>query len=462
MLNAAAMKLRWMTVGLALALVSVTGHAEETKPRAMSLDDALAFAREHLPTLKVARARIAASKAAAEIPNGQWKPQLGALAELFAATSNNTSAGYLGDGALDIPRIGGTPAKTTGEWKPYASSFVGVSATQELFDFGRIAAQTAALDALTDVERLRTDLDRLDLELGVREAYFAVEGAKAIVDAADAAYARAKTHRDFAAAAVANKLRAPVELARAEADLARFDVGRIRAAGSLDLARGLYAAAVGVPDVLLDSAGPPTALPPLPTLDKAVADAVSRDPTLKAVVAAQKAQELMTKAIGAEERPNVYVSATLTGRAGGAPVGGATPPGSGAFPVVPNWDVGVVVSWPFFDGVVEKRKEASVAKEAVLKGELDLQKQKQLAAVRRAWFDVKVAEAAIPALEKSVEAARLTHTQLEARFKEGLATMLEIADAEALLAEAEIQLAIGRFEVMRRRALFARVTAEGA
>lgn len=454
------MKPRW--IALALLLTPLAAHADETKPRAMSLTDALAWAHEHLPSPKLARSRIAASKAAAEIPAGQWNPQVGALAELFAATSNNTSAGYLGDPALDIPRIGGTPAKTTGAWTPYASSFVGVSITQELFDFGRIAAQTAAFDALTDVERLRADLDRLDVDLAVREAYYAVEGARSIVATADAAWARAKTHREFAAAAVANKLRAPVELARAEADLARFDVGRIRASGNLELARSLFAAAVGVTEVQLDTAGSPPATPPLPPLEQAIADAAKRDPSLKAVVAAQKAQEAMTRAIGAEERPNVYVSATLSGRAGGAPASGATPTGSGLLPVVPNWDVGLVISWPFFDGVVEKRKEASLAKEVVLHEELDLQKQKQLAAVRRAWFDVKIAEATIPALEKSVEAARLTHTQLEARFKEGLATMLELADAEALLAEAEIQLAVGRFEVQRRRALFARVTAEGA
>jgi outer membrane protein TolC len=282
------------------------------------------------------------------------------------------------------------------------------------------------------------------------------------VTAAEAAYTRAKTHRDFSAAAVANKLRAPVELARAEADLARFDVGRIRAKGGLDLARGLYSAAVGAPSALLDTTGSPAALPAMPTLEQAVAEAAKRDPALKALVAATKAQEATTTAIGAESRPNVYLSSTLSARAGGAPVASGSLAGSGFVPSVPNWDVGLVVSWPFFDGVVQKRKEASKAKEDTLHAEIDLQKQKQLAAVRRAWFDVKVAESSLPALEKAQEAAKLTYGQTEARFKEGLATTIELADAEALLADAEIQLAIGRFELMRRRAIFSRIVAEGA
>lgn len=456
------MKIRALFAASLVAFVAPAAHAAEADVPAMSLADALTYARLHLPIVKVARARIAASQAAAAIPKGQWLPQLGATAQLFGGTANNSSNSYLGDPAIDIPRIGGTPANATTSWKPYASTFVGASVTQELFDFGRIAAQTAALDALVEIDRLRADLDRLDVELGVREAYYAVEGAKSVVTAAEAAYTRAKTHRDFSAAAVANKLRAPVELARAEADLARFDVGRIRAKGGLDLARGLFSAAVGSPSVLLDTTGSPAALTAMPTLDQAVAEAAKRDPALKALLAATKAQEATTTAIGAETRPNVYLSSTLSARAGGAPVGGSSLAGNGFLPSVPNWDVGVVVAWPIFDGVVEKRKEASKAKEEALHSEIDLQKQRQLAAVRRAWFDVRVAESSLPALEKSQEAAKLTYAQTEARFKEGLATTIELADAEALLADADIQLAVGRFELMRRRAIFSRVIAEGA
>ena len=61
-----------------------------------------------------------------------------------------------------IPRIGATRGTATGSWSPYASTFVGLGVNQELFDFGRIAAQAAAADALTDVERQRTRSVTLD------------------------------------------------------------------------------------------------------------------------------------------------------------------------------------------------------------------------------------------------------------------------------------------------------------
>ncbi|MGZ3423529.1 MAG: hypothetical protein ACXVEE_37050, partial [Polyangiales bacterium] len=87
----------------------------------MSLNVALTYARLHLPIVKVSRARIAATQAAAAIPKGQWLPQLGGTAQIFGATANNTTNSYLSDGSIDIPRIGGTPANTSTSWKPYAS-----------------------------------------------------------------------------------------------------------------------------------------------------------------------------------------------------------------------------------------------------------------------------------------------------------------------------------------------------
>ena len=52
--------------------------------------------------------------------------------------------------------------------------------------------------------------------------------------------------------------------------------------------------------------------------------------------------------------------------------------------------------------------------------------------------------------------------QAEARFKAGLGTSVELAEAEALLAEAEIRKALGEFDVARARAALGRALAEGA
>jgi outer membrane protein TolC len=432
--------------------------------RAMTLAEAIAYAHDNQPAIKAALARIDVRRAAADVPRAEWEPQIGVTAQLFGATANNTTASYLGPGDMDIPRIGGTPASravSAGSWQPYASTFVGASVTQEAFDFGRIAAQTAAEDAKVDVERQRAAEAMLDVRYDVEEAYFAVWAARDIVTASDQAYERARVHRGLARSGVDSGLRPPIELTRAEADLTRFDTGRIRARGGLQVAQTVLAAAVGVPDASLDVAAQPPAPAELPSLDDAIQRAAARDPRILRTVDEIRAQEASTRAIAAETRPELLLSATMNARAGGAGGQGVAADGDGFVPYVPNWDVGVVLSWPLFDGTVKAREDASRAVEAERRGELTVARYQDAASIREAYTKVQVARAALPALRRALGAAEANYSQADARFRGGLGTSVELADAEALRTDAQIQLALGAFELARARAAFGRAIAEG-
>jgi outer membrane protein TolC len=129
---------------------------------------------------------------------------------------------------------------------------------------------------------------------------------------------------------------------------------------------------------------------------------------------------------------------------------------------VPNWDVGVVFSWPITDGVVSARKEASRAKEDAFRAEVDLRKAQQIAAIQKSYYAVEIARSSLPALQRALDAAKLNYEQADARFKAGLGSAVEVADAETVLAESEIRLAEGRYELARARAIFGRSIAEGA
>jgi outer membrane protein TolC len=347
-------------------------------------------------------------------------------------------------------------------WSPYASTFVGVGVGQEIFDFGRIAAQAAAADAVVDVERERSSAIVLDLEVDIREAYYAVFAAKAVLAAAEGAFNRAKVHRDFASAGVTQGVRPPIELTRAEADLGRFDVGRIRARGGVTVAQSVLAAAVGVDDMLLDAGGAPPPVDDLPALRDALQRAAARDPAVREALARVRTQEARTTAIAAESRPDLSLTATLSGRAGGAPpTSGAVPTGDGLLPYVPNWNVGFVLTWPIYDATIEARAAASRAREGVERAAIEVVKKEQIAAVHQAYVAVELARTALPALERSRDAAVANQQQADARFRQGLGTSVELADAEGLRADSEIQGALGRFAVARARARLGRVIAEG-
>jgi len=430
--------------------------------RTFTMAEALSYAHEHQPAIRAALSRIRARMAEAKVPSGQWLPTAGVTAQLFGMTANNTTATYVTPAFMDIPRIGATQVTKSGALSPDPSTFVGAGLLQEVFDFGRIGAQRAAADALVDVERHHADTERLDIDFGVEEAFFSVLAAKAIVTASDQAYERARVHRDLAKRGVDSGLRPPIELTRAEADLTRFDIGRVRARGGLAVAQSVLAAAVGAPDPALDVAGEAPRPAEMPALPEALAMAQRRDPRLAEAIAQLKAAEEQTRAVGAELRPDLSLTATLSGRAGGAPpTSGPAPDGGGWIPNVPNWDVGILLSWPLFDGVVAARREAARSQEQVRRDEIDVTHEQEVAVVRESYVQVQVARSALVALDNAVVAAKANYEQADARFRAGIGNAVELADAEAVRTDAEIQLALGQFELARARAAFGRAIAEG-
>ncbi len=433
-----------------------------TRPPAMSIRDALAYAHTHHPAIRAALARVVAERAAARIASGQWWPTVGVTGQIFAATANNTTAMFVQSEGLNLPRIGATRATSSGSLSPVASTLVGAGFTQEVFDFGRIGAERAAADALAEGAGHRSEAELLDVDFGVEEAFFAVAAAKSIVQAADEAYDRSLAHRDLAKRGVDSGLRPPIELTRAEADLTRFDIGRVRSRGGLVVAQTTLAASIGSPEPAIDIADAPPKAGEMPALAEALSLAQSRDPRLAETLSELKAAEDETRAEGAKLRPDLSLTATVSGRAGGAPPSSGPSATSGGWvPNVPNWDAGLVLSWPLFDGTVAARRDASQAREQVRRDEVDLVLEEQAATVRRAYIEVEIARSSLAALGRAVAAAHSNYDQADARFRSGLGTAVELADSEAIRTDAEIQLALGQFEVARSRAAFGRAIAEG-
>jgi outer membrane protein len=454
-----------IVVGALVAMWATEVSAQPTLAppgvRVMTLREAITYARDHQPSLQAARARVAVAREQAQLPRAAWDPKVLAGAEALVGTNNNTTASYASIGFL-VPRVGGTPANAPIKWTPEPSTLAGVGVFQEVYDFGRLTAQGAALDLFARAAEEDARLADLDLTLYVQESFYAVSGARAVLTASDAAVQRATAHRELAQAGVNAKLRPPIELTRAEADLARFEVDRVRAQGALTSAQAVLAAAIGAPDAAIDAGTDDVAYAGFPALDAAIRDLDQRDPSLRAAADTLHAQRELTRAIRAERRPDLSFAAGITGRAGGSEVTtNPTPTGGGWIPSVPNWDAMVVLTWPLFDRTVDVRAATSRRLESVRAAELDAQRERLRGRAAQSYVDLEVAQSAVPALQRSVDAARANQAQADARFRSGLATAVEFADSEALLTDAEIQLAIGQFQLARARARLARVIAEG-
>ena len=130
-------------------------------------------------------------------------------------------------------------------------------------------------------------------------------------------------------------------------------------------------------------------------------------------------------------------------------------------PEIPNWDVGLVLAWPLYDPVIAARRDASRAAQQVRREEIDLEREQLVARVEQAYVAVDVARRALPSLQREVDAARANYAQADARFKAGMGTSVELADAEGLRTDAEVRVALGVFDLAKARAAFGRAVAEG-
>lgn len=449
--------------GLLAVLVPAVARADVasvgTVPRAMTLPEALTFARANHRQLRAAKQRVVALERDALVPDARWRPTMGGFAEILGATVNNSSTTLLNNPAVDIPRIGATVIDRTPDMRPYPSTAVAVGVRQQLYDFGRVAAERAAASWLAEVERCRVAREELDVRLAVEQAYFAVRAGAAVEDASRRAYERAVFHRDRARANVSSGMRPPIEATRAEADVARYEAGVMRAQGALHVARSVFAAAVGVDDLELEAADAKVESAPLPPLEEVVRRS-SRVPEVQEGRLRVEAQRGETKRLEAQTRPEVFFTASASGRAGGAPPNaGPLPPGSGWVPLVPNYHAGVVMAWPILEPSWSRRAEASRAREQAAESDVELTLRNQRARVSAAWHEARVTEQTLTALERGADAARANYEQAESRFRVGMGTSTELADAQAIRTESDIQLAIGRFERARARAVLERVAA---
>lgn len=452
------------TVAATLLVLLSAGSASvaraDDQVRTMTLDEARSYARSHHLRVIAARQRLTAAERDADVPGAQWLPRVGGMLQIVGSTANNSTTTLLGTSAVDLPRIGATRIDKDPDMKPYPSTAAAIGVRQELYDFGRIAAERNAAVLAGDVERLRLATTTLDVDYGVEQAYYGVLAAVGIADASKAAFERASQHRDLARANVQSGMRPPIELTRAEADVARYEAGMTRAGAGLHVARSVFAAAVGTDDVELDAAPAKSeagGLAPLPDLLSS-AGASPDVLTTRALIEAQRAE---TKRLEAQNRPNVFATASISGRAGGAtPSAGPLPYGDGWLPTVPNYDVGVVLTWPILEPSWDRRADASRAREAALSSQADLALRSLRAAISAAYHDADAAARTLAALERGADAAKANYEQADNRFRVGLGTSTELADAQAVRAEADIQLAIGRFQMARTRAALARAVAE--
>lgn len=133
---------------------------------------------------------------------------------------------------------------------------------------------------------------------------------------------------------------------------------------------------------------------------------------------------------------------------------------AGLGPNIQNWAFGVNVTFPLFDlpslrarkEVEVHRERAEIARREQIVRDLQAQTEKALATLEGA----RLVAGNTPI---QLDAARAAEQQATARYKAGLGNIVEVADAERLLAQSEIDDSLARLNVWR--AMLALSSAQG-
>lgn len=390
---------------------------------------------------------MTAAAAGIRLAQTAYLPRVDTLAQLNRATRNTFYGLLLPQGV--IPGVDGVPANNLGSvW----DSGVGVLVTWQPFDFGLRAANVAV--ATADRERAQATVNRTqyDISVAAADAFLTVVAAQQAAQAARAAVDSWQVLLTSIHALVAAQLRPGADESRVQAELALARTQVAQAEQAIDVARATLSQFVGVAPAQLnvDAAKLIAQLPAErsePPLQLAANPLAAEQ---NAVIAESQSQ---LKALDRTYYPQFSAQGLIAVRGTGMLTDGARLGGlNGLAPTTQNYGLGLTVTFPVMDKFALREREAEQtaniragqAQYSVITASVQAQFDAalaMLAGARRVATNTPV----------EVSSARVALQQATARYQAGLAPIDDVAQAQRLLAQAQIDDALAHLNVWRAR-----------
>ncbi len=439
-----------------LAVIVVVGPGgASAQPAPLTLGEAVRQALARDQAIAASTFEQGAAAAAIDIARQSYLPRVDGLLQVNRATHNNIS-GLLLPQSIVSP-ISGPPVAENSSSSVWGTA-VGTLVTWQPFDFGARGAGVHAAEQADVRGRAVVARTQLDLAATVADAYLSVLAAEETLRAAESAVARTSTLQSVVDALVKSEIRPGVDAATATAEHAAATMQVVLARRARDAAQALLAQYVGT------GTGQTLVRPGEPAMPTdATPDAPVNHPVL---VERQAAADEAASRLAVAQRsadPVVALQGTVYGRGTGVLDDNSS--GSGADGLgldAYNWAVGLSVTVPFMEwhnkGAREAMEQLRVQAAQARREDAARELTRRLQVARqdeRATRDV-AAQAAVMA-----DAARSVATQVAARYQAGLSSIIEVADAERRLAQADIDRALAGLAVWRARLAVVHATASG-
>lgn len=439
------------TSALALILFLASDSTRAALPqiipaKKLTLDEVVALALRNYPAIHARLQRLVAARGEVDLAKMAYLPRTDTLWQSSRATANNTY-GLLFPQSVLPPISGPVLANTTG--RSVWGSGAGVLFSWEPFDFGYRRAEINIARAGEEGARAEAQLTRVDVGAAAANLFLSLLSNEQVVRAAQANVNRREAFAKSVRVLVTNGLRPGADGSRADAELAVARNQLIEAETAVSVSRAELSDILGIPGTKVEIDG--TQLLAAPPAGESPPVAPASHPAAvaeKAQVDEAKAREL---ALARSYVPRFFSQAAYSGRGSGANTNGTDATGLNGLGLErANWAVGLTISFPvldFFSLRARKRIEAANrgAEEARYDQTLDdlssriEQAQARLTGARREAENTPI----------ELQAARDGETQARARYDAGLATIVEVTEAQSLLVQAEIDDALARLNIWR-------------
>lgn len=372
----------------------------------LTLQRCIVIAMERQPAIIAARNTVLGNQSRVGEAQAGYYPQIG------------ISGGY----------SRGTEASASGSSPRSADDYTaGVTVSQNIYDFGKTSSQVKTQQFNLDASRSGLENTSVQIVFNVKQTYYAAAQAKRNRDLAEEVVRQFEQHLDQAKAFLKVGTSPRFDVIKAEVDVSSSRLNLIRANNSLRIAIANLNNAMGVPDAP----------------DYIIEDnlnyrkyAVAFDDALAKAYANRQDMQAITSQIKAAEQSVAFARAgylpTVTGNAAYGRTGND-------FPLQENWNVGVTISMPLFNGFLTRNQiSGAEANLRVLQANRELLKQAVHLDVRQAFLNLKEAEDSIPTAELAVKQATESLDISNGRYATGVGSPVEVTDAQTAYSNAKL------------------------
>jgi outer membrane protein len=422
----------------------------------LTVHEAVQYAVNNYPAVRASTARVAAQESNVDLAHTAYLPRMDTSFQVNRATRNNV-AGLLLPGTT-VPPISGPVADGTSASTIWGSASA-VLLSWEAFDFGLRSASTDLARTLVTRANASAALTRLEVGVKTADAFLRLAAAQETVRAARANLERQQVFSGAVAALVKNQLRPGADDSRAQAELAQARIQLVQAEQGERIARAGLAQWLGVApadvqirfDALVATPPPPPATPPPP----------SAHPLAETQLAAVESSQAVQQVLSRSYFPRINLQTAYSLRGTGATAGGTNLGGTRGLDFdTPNWAVGFTATFPIFDYFsLRDRTRIEAHNERAERASYDRVMQELSTQAAQARAEMDGARQVAENTPIQLQAARVLEQQSRARYDAGLATIIEVADSQRLLMQAEVAEAVARLAVWR--ALLAEAAATG-